>query len=713
MGKHINPSFSMTALSAALVLAYGPAYAEDADITALTKPESSVSVGVGNWSKDRAQRGVFDGMRDSGAYGLLDIDISKRNDATGTWLGLKARNLGLDNGELKAEWLRQGDIGASFEYSQIVRDAPYTVNTGLQGINSTTQSVGTIVPGAGVNVVLGTKRDRYTAAFVKHFGKNLRLNASFRNEDKEGTRHYGRGGAAEFAVEPIDSTIRLLETTLSYTSDKLQLSGGYFGSSYSTNNTLIISNRSPFNAANTYNLSQPLDNMAHELFLNGGYNFTPTTRGTFKLSYSRATQDEFLPTSTPGLLFTPGQAPTALTPNHLGGKLETTMAEIGLTAKPLPKLSVLANLRYRDFADKTPVNQYVFDVTPPITNNFVNTPFSYRNIVGKLQGTYRLGQGYSVLGGIEYTTQDRTAPPPFAGTYIRVPFVKQLNTASYRIQMRKSMSETINGTLAYVREDRDGKDYVAAGPSGGPPDLEENLINPMHIADRKRDKVRAMLDWSPAEKLNMQFAVEDSQDKYGNGPNNNPLGIQKGSGSLYSVDATYQIKTDWQVHGWVSRDESKADEITVGDGGDPERKYNTLKETGTAFGVGVKGKFSERLKVGGDIEQYRSINKYIQTYSGGASLSGSLVPTPDITNTMLKIKLFATYAMQKNTELRFDLIHEKWSTDDWSWMNGAGTPFAYCGNNATCTGGGTDGTTVLANPKQESTFLGVRLKYKF
>ncbi len=690
MIKSIAPSFRLTALAAALMLAFGPACADDAEVAALTTPDSSVSVGIGNWSKDRPQQGVYDGMRDSDTYGLFDFDIRKRDNATGTWLGLKARNLGLDNREIKGEWLRQGDIGGSIEYSRIVRDAPYTVNTGLQGIGTTTQTVGNVTPGAGRNVQLGTQRDRITATFVKHFGTNLKLNASFRNEEKEGTRHYGRGGSAEFLVEPVDSTTRLLETTLSYTSDKLQLSGGYFGSSYSTNVRLITSAGTIANGGSTtFFSSQPLDNMAHELFLNGGYNFSATTRGTFKLSYSVATQNERLPTAdVPGL-------PAAGAPAYLDGKLETTLVEFGLTAKPLPKLSVLANLRYRDFSDKTPVQQFVFGGTP-----MFYTPFSYRNTVGKLEGTYRLNGGYSVLGGIEYNAQDRTTPTP-AGV-IRVPFVRQLDNASYRAQIRKSMSETVNGTLAYVHEDRKGKGYFASG------EVEENLIHPLHIADRKRDKVRGMLDWLPTEKLNLQFAVESSTDKYGNGPNGNPLGIQKGTGSLFSADASYQIREDWQLRGWISQDQSQADEITIGNGGGTQRKVNMLRETGTSFGIGLNGKVSDKMKIGGDIEQFRNINKYNQTLSGGATQTAGTITTPDITSTLMKIKLFATYAMRKNTELRFDLVHEKWSTDDWTWnmfpTTGV-TPWAY--------GSTTDGTTVIASPKQESTFVGVRLKYKF
>jgi MtrB/PioB family decaheme-associated outer membrane protein len=689
MAKRTRQIFTMTALAAALLAASGSALADGEGTS------GSVSIGLGNWSNDRLQRGVYDGMRESGSYLLLDADILKRDDTTGTWLGLKARNFGLDNREIRGDWLRQGNIGASLEYSRISRDFPFIINTGLQGYTTTTQTVVNVAPGAGGPMELGTVRDRVTGTFFKNLGVGLNFNASFRNEEKNGTRPYGRGGAPEFAVEPIDSTTRLMEATLSYANERSQVSGGYYGTSYSTNNNLIKSI-----GAATYYLSQPLDNMSHELFVNGGYNFSPTTRGTFKLSWSRATQDEPLPTAFVSPPPAGGVSPLA--PTQLGGKLETTMAEFGLTARPTPKLSVLANLRYRDFADKTPINQYVFGGTP-----MFNTPFSYKTIVGKLEGTYRLEDGYSLLGGVEYNTQDRSVPT--SAGIIRVPFMRQLDTTSFRAQVRKSMSETINGNLAYVREERKGKDYFASGTA------EENLIHPMHIADRTRDKVRAMLDWAPADKLNVQFSLEDSQDKYGGGPNGNPLGLQKGTGSAYSVDGSYQIKENWQANAWVSWDETKAEEITycgsgfscdVGVGG-TDRKYNTLKENGTSFGMGMKGKVSDRVKLGGDVEQFRSISKYTQTLVG-ASLPAGLVPTPDITNTLLRLKLYLDYAVQKNAELRFDVIYEKWSTDDWTWsmLPASGrTPFAY--------GAATDGTTVLANPKQNSTFVGARYKIKF
>jgi len=534
-------------------------------------------------------------------------------------------------------------------------------------------------------VELGTVRDRFTATFFKSLGTGLKFNVSFRNETKEGTRAWGRGGAAEFAVEPIDSTIRILDAALNYSRGGLQLSGGYYGTSYQNANSMVTTSLT--NGASPFFLSLPLDNKSNELYLNGGYNFTPTTRGTFKASYSQATQDEELGNF--------GGTASPLAPTNLDGRLDTTLAELGITSRPMPKLSIVANLRYRDFDDKTPVQGIVFNAggTPTV----FNTPFSYTNKIGKLEATYLLPQAFSLLGGLEYNAQDRSVPT--VGT-LWVPFRASLDEWTYRLRLKKSMSETVNGYLAYQYSERDGSSYVLpSNPVGEPL---QQAINPMNIADRKRDKWRAMVDWSPADRLGFQFVIEDAKDKY-DGPNT--YGLQEGTARLYGIDGSYQVNPAFQIHAWYSYDVSEANEITQQSV--TVTKNNDLSEVGNSFGVGAKGRVSSKLRMGGNVEQFQSVNKYNQSISG-ATLPATQVPTPDITNKLMRVKLFAQYAVQKNAELGFNVIRELWRTNDWSWM-----AFPASGPQPWAYGATTDGTTVTANPSQNSTFVGARYTYKF
>jgi MtrB/PioB family decaheme-associated outer membrane protein len=707
MRKSTSETLRLSALAAALLSVYGPVLAEDA--------QGEVSVGGGGWTNDRHQAGQYDGMRDKGFYPNLDADVQKRGDAGITW-GLKVRNLGLQTREIEGSVERQGDIGGSIEYNRIIRDDPNTIDTRLfrDGTRqivpvSPLSPAGTTPangPGTGRDLEIGVVRDRYTAKFYKALGEGLTFNASYRIENKDGNRLWGRGGAPEFSLEPINSTTRIWEGVLNYAGAKLQLSGGYVGTSYENSNGLVVTSLSTLAAGSFYNLTLPLDNKSHEVFLNGGYNFTPTTRGTFKASYQRATQNEFLPTARPGLTFPAGEAPIATAPHHLNGRLDTTLLEAGVNSRPLSELTVNANVRYRNLDDKTPLHVYA-----SAGGGVYNTPWSYKTLSGKADATYRLKDGYSLLGGAEYSHQDRWVPSK--GT-LYVPFRSNLDELTLLAGVRKAMSETVNGSLTYLWSHRDGSTYKTPDPA----EYGENSINPFNIADRKRNKLRGMVDWAPVDRVTLTFTGEVAKDDYSGKPD----GLDNGKAYTLGLDGAFQLNNDWSLNAWVSYNQTKAEEKGLQIARTTlvleALKENHLKENGTSFGVGVRGKV-EKLKLGADLERFKSVNKYNQDLTpitAAGNLNANLVPVPDVTNKMLRLKAFAEYPIQKNAELRFNFIYEKWQTDDWTWMSfppGGSQPFAYCGNNATCTGATTDGTTVFADQKQHSVFGGLRYIYRF
>lgn len=689
--------FKISVISCALMAAWQTSSAAEGasdEVKALTQPESVVSVGVGNWSGDRFQFGKYDGMRDGKSYGLLDLDVVKRDDATGTWLSLFGRNLGQDSRELNAEWLRQGDIGVSLGYSRLTRDDPMSFSTGLRGIGDMVQ---TISGAAGANALpkreisLGTTRDLLEVGLYKNISDALDLRISFKNEKKEGVRAAGQGANAYFLTEPIDANTRQLEAILGYAGERLQLSGGYSASWYQNHNSLMVG---AINGGATTSLSLPMDNQAHRLFVDGGYSFTPTTRGTIKLSYGTATQDETLP-------FANDWTRWAGSPASLSGRVNTTTAELGLTARPLPKLSLTANLRYHDVNDKTPVVRFTNQA------NGYYTAHGYRTKSGKLEGTYRLTDGYSFTAGMDYKDQDRTAPRNgnmAAITQIEAPFRQKIDEATYRLQLRRAFSDAINGSVAYLHSKRTGSGDVTTTAAGV-----EAAINPSHIADRKRDKLRGLLDWSPSERLALQFTIEDSRDKYdfrpalGVAAANVPQGLKDGSANLYSADANYALTDNWQLNAYYSLDITKSRQLGADDNAAFNQKVTDFKETANSLGLGAKGQISSNFRVGANFEWVGSVTKTDQRVANRA-----ITPLNDIVNKMARLKLFAEYQMEKNSSLRFDVIHERWSTDDWTWTFQGGSPYVFNGL-ATAI----DGTTAILRPKQSSGFVGVRYNYKF
>jgi predicted porin len=79
-----------------------------------------------------------------------------------------------------------------------------------------------------------------------------------------------------------------------------------------------------------------------------------------------------------------------------------------------------------------------------------------------------------------------------------------------------------------------------------------------------------------------------------------------------------------------------------------------------------------------------------------------VAPLEDVKSTVTKISLFAEYAIKKNADLRFEVIHERWESDDWAWNFANGSSFIF-----------NDGTKIITDPKQSSTFAGVRYNFKF
>ena len=692
-----KPIFKLTALSVALASSAVWAADEEDQVKELTKPQSGVSTGIGYWNNDRPRLGTYDGMNQKGPYFLLDALINQRDDASGTWFSLDARNLGLSTRSLRADWLRQGDFGVFLEYDSLPRDEPYTVMTGVQGIGTTTQRVPTPSNVLG-GLHLGTLREGFGGGFSKIIAGGFDFRFSAKSENKTGDRIWGRGGAAEFAAEPIDSNTRQMEAILNYTKQAFQMQVGYLGTWYTNHNSMLDTALS--NGTNPYFLSLPLDNQGHQLFVSGGYNFSKDTRGTFKVSYQRVTQDEQIPVGT-------GVAVTPTAPTSLNGQLDNTLIQLGVTSRATRDFTIAASLRSYNSDEKTPQYRVVGPTCPGCVDT---TPLTIKTLSGKFEGTYRTAQNLALVGGIDLAKTERNVPvgdPNPAGfdNQRYVPFRTEVNETTLRVEARRSLAENLNGRALYAHSRRDGSDFTTTNMP------QSDMINPIYLADRDRDKVKVAFDWTVVDPLTLTFFVEYAKDKYATS-DSRPYGLTDGSAALFSLDAAYRVAENWQITAFYSRDQTKATQLgqrNASSGAGEAVKQADLEDTGDTLGVGVRGQLMPKLKLGADLLYQKNVNKYPETVTltGAGTLypTGTTGPLPDITNTLKRLKLNATYAMKKTSELRFEWTHELWKTNDWSWMFSDGTPFTY--------GATTDGTQVVQAPKQSADWFGVRYIYRF
>jgi len=688
-------AYPLTAVTAALLSAFGPAMAaEGDDATQAAKPSSVVEIGVGAVSEDNQRFGQYTGLNEKGAYGLVDVDIVQRDDATGTWLRLTGRNLGFDNRELRFEQRRQGNWGYSIEYSETPRFDPYTVTTTLSGIGTTSQTVaGSATP---QQYHLKTERNALTLAFDKAISSALGVQVRFREETKEGSRLWGQGtfGTWRFLADPIDQTTRQVDATLSYNVGGLRLSGGYYGTTFENrNNVLNVVGATLFTGSDMMVL--PPDNESHQLHVAGTYEFSRTTRGNFKLAYGRITQNELFPTT-----------PVPGAPLSLNGRVDTTLVQGGLTTRLAPKLSLRADLRYENRDDKTPVFRYFpLQNTAGSTNDGTNETRDIETTSGKVEAKYRLPMSFGLTGGLEYVEKKRNSPPVRA-----VDFREKTDETSVRAELRRSVSETLTGAVSAIHSRRRGSDWL---PNTGNmvATTTGDLIAPLHLADRDRNTLRLVLNWMPTEPLSLNFRADHSKDDY-TGRNLTPydLGPREGKAQNFSMDAAYAFTDTVQGSVWLSHNVNNFENALCRSQNVPNANLCVatdalpvwgadLKNVADSFGLGLRVKLTAKIDLTADAT-YSKVRDEMGLNSIAPTNSSQVTVLPDTNTKVTTLKLSAKYALQRNSALRFIYIHDRYETDDWTW--------AYWNYSPT-----EGGTTVLQNPNQKVDFVGLSYQYQF
>ena len=801
-----------TILAMAVLAAIGQARAQATDeAKLLIEPESSVSIGaagVSGDSKDRAQYGIFNGMRKDSGYLLLDLDYIKRDNDSGTWTTMQGRNLGLDNREFRALMQRQGDWKVFGDYSEITRRSPFSVNTGMIDAGTTKPIIVPVsIPGSGNDLDFKLQRKALSGTVEKWLSPGLKFEASFKNEDKDGIRQWGRGydcaayvcgpstttalnqanflkNAVLMIPEPINSTIRQFDVKLSFHDEKLNLIAAYYGSLYSNSNgsiSPVVPNSlyggngtlvgSLFPAVgsniiagggtslqNVLQLPMALqpDNQAHQFSLAGNYAFTPSTRATFKYAFTHATQHEDFIGMGLG-----GSAPGS---DNLGGRMDTVAAQMGLTSRPMKDLSLLANVSYSRKEDKTPNALYnveakaIFPATTPAsyTNiNQVGVPgavwnnnhVSNTNLLGKLEASYRLPEDFRLTAGVDYKYVERLVPESRVEEALAGlgPLREKNSETGYRLELRRTMSESLNGSVGYSSSKRTGSDwtnlstldptslplnntlntYLINTYCGGLPcygqslspqailGLSANTPFPMSMADVKRDKWKASIDWMPFEKLSVQVMAEDGKDK--NVMPIDPVAGGKGwrdtSVSFYGVDVSYAVSDTWKLTGYASQGDQTI-HINHSTG-----YLADLHNRSEALGISLVGQASTVLQVGANLTYVNDINKYgvaAATGTAGDRLTGltvtqpsannlaqAAVGLPDVIFRKTIVSFYGQYSLNKKSDIRLDLAHQKAKYNDWVWGSES-TPFTYA-----------DNSIVKQQVDQSVTFVGVSYIHRF
>ncbi|WP_407278877.1 MtrB/PioB family decaheme-associated outer membrane protein [Aromatoleum evansii] len=704
-----NRIFKRTVLALAVSMAFpvSSALAQEDEVAELISPNvAEASIRLQHLNEVNPLYRQYYGINDEGIHGSADLKVIRRSDE-GRWLRIEGRDLGLRTQEFGASIEQQGDWKLGIDYNQIPRYAPFEVSTRVTGIGHDSLNLGTRFDDKD----LKTERTATSLTATKFISKNLQANVTFKNEDKKGERLFGSNGNVGgylgqlFAPEPIDSNHKQIEASLDYATEKFYVSGSYYASFYENkagkglfvNYGTTGGTGNPVAVQGTPTAMSPLslapDNQMHQIALAGGYNFSRDTRANLKVSKSFATQDDsFLPSSV--VPYLPG-----MTRSDLGGKVDTTNVFGSITSRVTDKLNLLASWAYEDRDDRTPQLDYASYNGRILQNN----PESQTTQRGKFEASYRLPKGYNLTAGYDYDFRKYEGMDEL--------YRDEMTENTYRIDLRKSLSDTLNGSVTLAHSERDGSSWgttpvlVKTATTA----VGEHWTAPAQFSDRERDKLKLMLDWMPVEPLSVQFAYEYAMDDYKTRIFD--IGLNEGRSELFSLDASYRINDRWKANLWYSHSsndiEQKSLNSTYGSKCDGTTLPYTcvpwgadLKLSSNGVGAGFDGQISSKFSVGGQYLYSRDVSEYDISYADAGALSSIRQGAgilPDTEYTLNTLRLFARYALTKATAIRLDYVWDRREMDDYTWSS-----WSY-----------SDGTKVFVDPNQITRVIAVTVSHAF
>lgn len=708
MKTNFEPRLSRTVLAisiAAIGAAAQPfAWAEDAEeMNRLIKPDSTLEVGVGHVSGATYKSGDYRGLQRSGTYGIVDVEINKRSEDDTRYFELTGRNLGLDSRNVKIQTGEQGNYSVRFEYDQIPKLFSDSYQTPFVNPGSTSLTLpSNWVRGAATTGMtrlnssmqpfkVDTQRDAVSLGFGKKLQGEWDFDVRVKREQRDGNRFIGAtlgnsGGNPRAAIlpEPVDYTTDEIEALARYTADKLQMQFGYYGSFFrNANNGLAWAN--PFassvwvgtgapgvTAFNNAQIGLPPDNQFHQINMSAGYSYTKDTRVSGSLSLGRMTQDDaFLPYSINAALLN-----TPLPRSSLDGRIDTTHADLKVTSKLMPKLFMTASYRYDQRDNKTPQATYAYvggdsQTQGALDKIRINLPGSSTRQQVNADFDYHMAAHTKLKFGADYDWARKTYEA-----------ITDEREGTVKAEVHHEFNDMVNGGFGYAYSDRKTSDYNAGAPFAAtftPAYLATQVATGLwdnvptqkkfFMAPRTRDKVRAFLNVSPTERVDLQFGADFKNDDY----HESMYGLQKARGWGVNFDVNVTATDALSGHFFTSLDSYSTLQRSIAIGGSKANVTNTgldwsadVGDRTTTAGAGFRYKPLAKYEFGSDVSYALSRGK-IGVWTGPAIAAASqALPMPDLSTRLMRVDLFGSYKLQKDVTVKMKYIFERFSSADWS-----------------------------------------------
>jgi len=353
--------------------------------------------------------------------------------------------------------------------------------------------------------------------------EDLEFETAYRAVARSGRKPFGLGfgspggNFANFAA-PIDERTDEVTADLRFGRGPWNLEVGYLGSFFGNDlNQLTVDNPLRLTDSATAGpargrISLAPDNSLNNFHATGAYelplDFPARVATTFSYGLRRQDQD-FLPHTINSLLA--GSPGLVLPQDSLDGKVQTYLANVLMTARPLPELDLRARYRYYDFHNDTPVIAFPEHVVNDQTADdeiVRNVPNDYERQQASFDASYHFSRAITVRGGPFWDQWSRSEDREVSRLdEYGAKLATDLRPASWALVRADYLFGERNGTeyrpydhLAATLDpgQLDDPDFASIGQLA--------QLRKFDEADRTRNEIRLLTQLTPREDLDLGFS---------------------------------------------------------------------------------------------------------------------------------------------------------------------------------------------------------------
>jgi MtrB/PioB family decaheme-associated outer membrane protein len=676
------------------------AFAGDPAIEALTQPDNSIEIGVGNTSKDSAKFGQYNGLNQSGAnlignFNVFGGNAYKEETGLNRW-EIKGTDLGTTSREINGSVSNQGQWSIGFGYDELKHNLSDTYQTpyvGSMGGNSFTLPTGfgtTSDTRTNLSipqqlffheVEVGTTRKNTSISAGYIFNPSWDIKFDFNHLDQTGAKLMALASAernsalGEYVLvlpNPTNYQTDTVNLALNWAGNKSHLTASYFGSFFRDGYDSL--KFSPYAGSNNMqSMSTAPGNDFHQFNLSGGYEISPKTKLVGGFSYARNTQND-------AFVVDPFMMNTTQPKTSLNGLVNTTHADLKLIDQTIKNLTLSAGFKYDIRDNKTESNIYnAYAVDGSNKTNYPNTPLSNKKNQFELAGDYRIDKDQKIR--LAYNREDvsrwcnqyaiNTGYP--AGTNCVVATDSKDDKVSATYKIKASDKVDLNATYSYSdRKTNSDTNAIAAFSRASKINALVTGQNandwfgfyPYFDASRTQQMIKAGVSWQANENLSLSLGGRYTDDSYGS-----LYGVQNGNSWSINLDSTYSYNETASVSAYISQQHKQRDlkdfnSVATGSW------TNKLNDDDTSIGISTKknGLLEGKLELIGDLSYSKGTSRYetlLNYVAATCSTLGTCGALPDIKSESINFKISGIYKLDKTSKILVGYQFQKLNSSDY------------------------------------------------